>query len=208
MAHLVAESGPLEGQIFPIDPGLTIGRAPHNTIALPQSRHASRDHCKVWQEGPKRYALADLGSTNGTLLNDDSVTRQSLEDGDRIGIGDAVFRFVLDESEKEQKKAPAPESARPDLASVLRGDAPMKAPTTEASAKEAGTLEVKQRVLQYQKKSKRGSLLSWNMGQMAGPTKWIVVLIVLGATVGLFLIAKNLATGGTQREPVPIPSDE
>ena len=208
MAHLVAESGPLEGQVFPIDPGLTIGRAPHNDIALPQSRHASRDHCKVWQEGPKRYALADLGSTNGTLLNDDKVTRQSLSDGDVIRIGDIAFRFALDESEKEQKKPPAKEGARPDLASVLRGEAPMKAPTTEATAKEAGTLEVKQRVLQYQKKSKRGSIFSWDMDQMAGPTKWIVILLVLAAAVGLFLVARDLATGGSERAPVPVPSDE
>src|SRR5687768_8171567 len=79
MAQLVVQSGPLEGKVFPIDPGLTIGREAHNTIAMPDNRKCSRDHAKVWREGPERYAVADLGSTNGTLLNDEKVTRQALK---------------------------------------------------------------------------------------------------------------------------------
>jgi hypothetical protein len=211
MAHLVSESGPLEGQVFPVGVGLTIGREPHNTIAMPDNRHASREHCKVWKDGAKTYAIADFGSTNGTLLNDEKVVRHAIVPGDRIRIGDIIFRFELDEDEKPKPKtAQSPTGARPDLAAILKGEVgPSKAPTRASEGGEtAGQIEIKQRVLQYQKKGKRGSILSWDFEQMAGPVKWLVVLLIGAAAVGLFLVAKNLATGDREPErPIEAPTD-
>ena len=39
------------------------------------------------------FVLTDLGSTNGTLVNDESVQERVLEDGDRITIGETVLEF-------------------------------------------------------------------------------------------------------------------
>jgi pSer/pThr/pTyr-binding forkhead associated (FHA) protein len=37
--------------------------------------------------------LTDLGSTNGTLVNDEAVQERALDDGDRITIGETVLEF-------------------------------------------------------------------------------------------------------------------
>ena len=42
----------LSGKAWKIDPGLTLGREAHNTIAMPDNKKSSRDHAKVWREAP------------------------------------------------------------------------------------------------------------------------------------------------------------
>ncbi len=39
------------------------------------------------------YVLTDLGSTNGTIVNDEPVGEHVLADGDRITIGNTVLEF-------------------------------------------------------------------------------------------------------------------
>ena len=113
MARLIAENGPQEGEIFQIDPGLTLGRERHNDVSMPTNRKASREHCKIWREAPRRYAVADFGSTNGTLVNDEKVVRHTLSDGDRIRIGDVVFRFELEEEDLPKPQPAKPPEGRP-----------------------------------------------------------------------------------------------
>lgn len=74
------------------DETATIGRAVENDIVV-TSKRVSREHARVRREG-RRVTLEDLGSTNGTLLNDERVLAPvNLHDGDRISIGDVVFTF-------------------------------------------------------------------------------------------------------------------
>lgn len=190
MAHLVVESGPLEGRTFQIEHGLTIGREAHNSIAMPENRKCSRDHCKVWRESPGRYSVADLGSTNGTLVNDDKITRTVLKPGDVIAIGEVRLRFELDADEQPKAK-PAP--ARASLSDVLSGKAGPSA--TAGSAGAAGgvpVIEVKQRVLQYKKVAAGGSQLKTDLGQTAGAQKLLLVGIALAVAAGLFFGAMKL----------------
>ena len=188
MARIVAESGSFSGKEWPIDPGVTFGREAHNTIAMPDNKKSSRDHAKAWREGPGRYSIADLGSTNGTLVNDDKITRQPLSDGDEVRIGEWVFRFLLDEDEKPKKKEPAANRMADLLGAKSEGG---------ASAAGAGpTIEVKSRILQYSKKDAKGSVASWDASQAAGGMKWLVILAFLAIAVGLFYLARNLAGGG------------
>lgn len=188
MAHVTVQSGPLEGRTFPIDPGLTIGREAHNTIAMPENRKCSRDHCKVWREGPGRYAVADLGSTNGTLVNDDKITRQALKDGDVIAIGEVSLRFELGDDEKPKAKA-AP--ARASLSDVLSGKAG-PTPTAGSAAGDVPKIEVKQRVLQYSRKSAGGTELKTDLSQTAGLMRYVYVGVALAVAVGLYLLVSNL----------------
>jgi DNA-binding response OmpR family regulator len=75
----------------------TIGRAVENGIVV-TSRRVSREHARVQLDG-RRAVLADLGSTNGTFLNDERVlTSVELRDGDRVAIGDVVLIFHDPES--------------------------------------------------------------------------------------------------------------
>jgi hypothetical protein len=77
---------PLAGDI------ITIGRAVENDIVI-TSKRISREHACVRREG-WRAILEDLGSTNGTFLNDERVlTPMELYDEDRITIGDVTLIF-------------------------------------------------------------------------------------------------------------------
>jgi predicted component of type VI protein secretion system len=54
---------------------------------------ASTQHARVSREG-RVVVIEDLGSTNGTYLNDEPLTGpQPLYDGDRIRIGDSEFSY-------------------------------------------------------------------------------------------------------------------
>ncbi len=70
----------------------TIGRALENDIVV-TSKRVSREHARLRRDG-WRVILEDLGSTNGTFLNDERVLEPvALHDGDCIKIGDVALAF-------------------------------------------------------------------------------------------------------------------
>jgi diguanylate cyclase (GGDEF)-like protein len=85
---------------------VTIGRAIEADVRLNDTR-ASRLHARIISSlnetsGVTNYRIQDLGSTNGTLVNGDLITEAPLNDGDKIVIGDHLFRFdMLDEIDRE-----------------------------------------------------------------------------------------------------------
>lgn len=199
MARLVCTQGPLEGQTFELGAGLTIGRGPHNGIPMQKDRKASRDHAKVWKSGATGFSVADLGSTNGTLVNDGKVSRTDLKDGDILQVGEAVFRFELDESERPKPKA-KPKSdggGRADLASILRGEAKPER-TAAAGLEGAAAIEVKERILQYNKKDAKGTV---DVAQTAGAMRYLIYIVAIALFAGIFMVAKGMFAGeDTTRE--------
>ena len=53
---------------------------------------ASRRHAQL-REQQGTWTLTDLGSTNGTQVNGQTVQQRALADGDRITIGTTVIEF-------------------------------------------------------------------------------------------------------------------
>ena len=75
---------------------VTIGRAPDNTLVLGDSKVSSH-HAEIRPEG-QYYSLVDLGSTNGTFVNDQRVNSgvpHRLQSGDTIRVGDTRFTFEM-----------------------------------------------------------------------------------------------------------------
>ena len=68
---------------------LTIGRAADNALVIHDSR-ASRHHARLFARSGV-LILADLGSTNGSWVNDRRVEEMPLGEGDRIRVGDTVL---------------------------------------------------------------------------------------------------------------------
>lgn len=89
---------------------ITIGRVSGNDIQLDDPA-VSGQHARItrepneYMEGLLDYYIEDLGSTNGTLVNDKDVTKQMLKDGDEIQIGNHHYRFDSEESSGHETTA-------------------------------------------------------------------------------------------------------
>jgi diguanylate cyclase (GGDEF)-like protein len=73
-----------------------IGRSAKNDLFIDQES-ISRHHARITFDG-KSHWVQDLGSTNGTFLNDDQVTEHALRDGDQIRIGQTILKFMTGEN--------------------------------------------------------------------------------------------------------------
>jgi pSer/pThr/pTyr-binding forkhead associated (FHA) protein len=98
---------------------MTIGRAVESEIVI-TSKRVSREHARLRREG-WRVILHDLGSTNGTFLNDERVLAPvELHDSDRIKIGDVTF--VFHDPDITTRDTPFPELEVNAAAGVVRVD--------------------------------------------------------------------------------------
>jgi DNA-binding response OmpR family regulator len=71
---------------------VVIGRSLESDIVI-TSKRISREHAQIRRDG-WRIFLEDLGSTNGTYLNNERILEpMQLRDGDRIQVGDVLFMF-------------------------------------------------------------------------------------------------------------------
>jgi adenylate cyclase len=75
-----------------------LGRSADATIRLTDAG-VSRQHATIRRDG-NLFWLADLGSANGSFVNDSALTTaRALRHGDRLGIGTCLFTFETDEGE-------------------------------------------------------------------------------------------------------------
>jgi hypothetical protein len=70
---------------------VTLGRLPSCSVPLADPK-ASREHCAI-RPAPDGFTLTDLGSTNGTMVNNVRVAERALRDGDIITIGATTITF-------------------------------------------------------------------------------------------------------------------
>lgn len=86
----------LLGTRFRLPPSgtLEIGRSSATDISLPNVRSLSRLHARLCHVGD-RVEIRDLGSTNGTYVNDQAVDgSRQLRSGDRFQVGAVHFKFL------------------------------------------------------------------------------------------------------------------
>jgi transcriptional regulator with GAF, ATPase, and Fis domain len=125
-SKLVMIGGVLTGEVFPLNSDeVTLGRDAENTIGIPDGA-ISRRHC-AFSRDPAGWRVRDLGSSNGTFVNDVQVQNHLLADGDRVAAGESVLLFVhgspapasmviLDDQERSDETT----CFMPDLATYLR----------------------------------------------------------------------------------------
>jgi putative nucleotidyltransferase with HDIG domain len=79
------------GRVFPLHDGVvvTAGRAPQCDIHV-EDQAVSRRHCTFVAEGAS-ILVTDLGSANGTYVNDGAVTSATIHPGDAVRIGGTIF---------------------------------------------------------------------------------------------------------------------
>jgi hypothetical protein len=94
---LVVERAPGHdpGMIYDLDGDIVLGRGERAEIRL-EDPFASSRHARVFEQG-NIVVIEDLGSTNGTYLNEELLeTARPLHPGDRVRIGDSEFAFEVD----------------------------------------------------------------------------------------------------------------
>lgn len=91
MARLILQTA--EGtQAIELRPVNSLGRHPNNSIQL-LDKIVSKEHCIIELRGD-HYVLRDLGSLNGTFINNERVRgEQALKHGDDIALGSTRGRF-------------------------------------------------------------------------------------------------------------------
>jgi two-component system cell cycle response regulator len=92
-ACLVVIYGPELGRKYGLESSsMTLGRSNKCDIQIDQES-VSRAHSKIVNAG-RAVRIRDLGSTNGTYVNDELVEERTLVDGDFIKIGRTIFKFL------------------------------------------------------------------------------------------------------------------
>ena len=91
-AELVLIEKGKAGKVYPIGKDLVvIGRLADSDVVLADPG-ASRRHAEVRRQDG-RFVISDLGSTNGTMVNEATIGERELTEGDRITIGRTVLEF-------------------------------------------------------------------------------------------------------------------
>ncbi|WP_428262758.1 DUF4388 domain-containing protein [Haliangium sp.] len=101
-------SGKYQGGEFPIrmNREIIIGRSSDLDMVLVEDM-VSRRHAKLTSTDDEVY-IQDLGSTNGTFVNGEKVSRSKLKEGDRILVGTSIMKVVgADERSFSQTEAEA-----------------------------------------------------------------------------------------------------
>ena len=73
-----------------------IGRSSSNDLFIDQES-ISRHHARISFDG-SAYWVRDLGSTNGTYVNDEVIHEHRLRDGDQVRVGRSILKFMTGEN--------------------------------------------------------------------------------------------------------------
>ena len=92
-ACLVVIYGPELGKRAPLSQAqFEIGRSSRSDLPIDQES-ISRHHARITWDG-SRHVIEDLGSTNGTFVNDVNAKRTPLKDGDQVKLGRSILKYM------------------------------------------------------------------------------------------------------------------
>ena len=83
--------GAQRGELYSLAPVSLIGTEPTCTVVL-HDQYMSSQHAEIKAEGGV-WILRDLGSTNGTYVNDKRVDKHELVDNDFVKFGQSLVKF-------------------------------------------------------------------------------------------------------------------
>jgi pSer/pThr/pTyr-binding forkhead associated (FHA) protein len=114
-----------EGLTIPVErlPFL-VGRDPLCHLR-PASLMVSQHHCAIWSRDGQLW-VRDLGSTNGTYLNNRLVSgEQDAHNGDELKIGPLLFDVCIEGTPSVSQPTPLPLNKKPTATANLEHDAAM-----------------------------------------------------------------------------------
>jgi FHA domain-containing protein len=96
-AKLVVVGGEVKSAEIKLRLPSTIGRGRGATIMLPHPL-VSRQHCELFETNG-RLMVRDLGSLNGTFVNNERISEAALPPGELLTVGAVTFRAVYDQTD-------------------------------------------------------------------------------------------------------------
>lgn len=100
--RLVSLTGVTKGEAFVLlGNRIIIGRGDKADIKINDGK-ASREHCEITKVKDS-WVATDLGSQNGVMINDKKITQQALAEGDKLIVGQTVFKFAKVEVTSKNK---------------------------------------------------------------------------------------------------------
>lgn len=194
MPKLVVKTGRDAGKSYPLSKSAILGRGDTVQIKVLDAK-ASREHCRVFVQNGE-WVVVDLNSRNGITVNEMKKTRHALQQGDEIAIGEAILVFHADADatpsgaarQKSERQAPPEPSDKVAKAKAAKEKAfaaaraggakgPGRAAPGATGTNADGSVQVSDRVLQFNKVAK-GGFLSFDIAQYSLLTQ---VLIGMGA---------------------------
>ena len=91
LGWVVPVQGPQRGELYTLAPVSSVGTDPGCHIVL-SDQYMSSVHAEIKAEGGV-WMVRDLGSTNGTYVNDKRVDQQELIDNDFVKFGQSLVKF-------------------------------------------------------------------------------------------------------------------
>jgi adenylate cyclase len=93
---------------FPVRDRLSLGRNPQRNNICISDREVSKEHAVVERRGSE-VVVRDLGSSNGTFVNENKISEVRLKDGDVVRVGTTQIVYMA----AEVAQAPVTLSANP-----------------------------------------------------------------------------------------------
>jgi pSer/pThr/pTyr-binding forkhead associated (FHA) protein len=90
--RLLCMTGPNKGKVYYLTgKRLVIGRGDNADIQIVDTK-ISREHAEL-AFAENGYTITDLGASNGVVVNDSKIKQKRLKDGEKIVIGQTVFKY-------------------------------------------------------------------------------------------------------------------
>src|SRR5579864_379159 len=93
MPQIRVKTGPQKGKLIPISgpQPLVIGREPSCSLQI-VDRGVSREHAQIFRVGELVF-IRDLGSRNGSFVNEEKIQEELLREGDTVRVGNTQLVF-------------------------------------------------------------------------------------------------------------------
>jgi phosphoserine phosphatase RsbU/P len=102
LPKLITIRGPTRGREFELEDVCLLGRSPNCQVYIGDLT-VSREHARL-SDTAEGWVVEDLGSSNGTYVNETRITRHVLQRGDEIRISGCVLRFTAPQEDETKPR--------------------------------------------------------------------------------------------------------
>lgn len=206
MAFLIVETPKMGVRKILLEKAMTVGRHPSQDIQI-LDRLVSKQHCVVRPGPGAEWSIEDVGSRNGTFVNNRRITSpHRLANGDRVMVGATRIIFEAHEPGTDEELEVTESTAAPVIQSVVDAETAMEFLPAD-SIKDDAILRRDYEKLRFAYQLHReialeldlnvllGRILEMLMAFLPGIDRAMVLLTKRGPEQGLYVAKKHYRPG-------------